>query len=126
MRILGVTIPDEKRLEIGLTVIYGIGRVRSHEILSSAGIDYGKKGKDVTTSEENEIRKIVDGYRVEGDLKRDVSLHIKRKKDIMSYQGTRHMKNLPVRGQRTKVNSRTVRGNTRRTMGSGKTKTEKK
>jgi len=126
MRILGVTIPDDKRLEVGLTVIYGIGRVRSKEILSKVGIDYGKKGKEVTTEEENNIRKEIEEFKVEGDLKREVSLHIKRKKDIMSYEGTRHIKHLPLNGQRTKTNSRTVRGNVRKTMGSGKTKTEKK
>ena len=126
MRILGVTIPDDKRLEVGLTVIYGIGRARSKEILSKLNLDHGKKAKDVSTAEENDIRKEIEAFKVEGDLKRDISLHIKRKKDIMSYAGTRHMKRLPLRGQRTKTNSRTVRGNVRKTMGSGKTKTEKK
>ncbi|GMQ94967.1 MAG: 30S ribosomal protein S13 [Patescibacteria group bacterium] len=126
MRILGVTIPDKKRLEIGLVSIYGIGRPRARKILDEAGIDYGKKAEGVSREEENEIRKIVETFKVEGDLKREISINIKRMKDIMCYRGTRHMKKLPLRGQRTKTNSRTVRGNVRKTMGSGKRTAEKK
>jgi small subunit ribosomal protein S13 len=126
MRILGITIPDEKRLEIGLTAIYGIGRPKAKAILDDAGVDYGKKPKEVTAEEENKIRKYIEELKVEGDLKREVAGNIKRLKDIMSYRGTRHFKKLPTRGQRTKTNSRTGRGNVRKTMGSGKTKTDKK
>ncbi len=126
MRILGITIPEEKRLEIGLTAIYGIGRPKAKEILESAGVDYGKKPKEVTSDEENKIRKLIEECKVEGDLKREIATNIKRLKDVMSYRGTRHIKRLPVRGQRSKTNSRTVRGNVRKTMGSGRTKVDKK
>lgn len=126
MRILGINIPDEKRMEIGLTVVYGIGRSRAQEILKKAGVDFGAKPKDLNSEEENEIRKAVESYRVEGDLKRDIGANIKRLKDIQSYRGSRHAKNLPVRGQRTKTNSRTRRGNVRKTMGSGKKTVDKK
>ena len=126
MRISGITIPDAKRLEIGLTSIYGIGRPQARRILEEAKIDFGKKGKEVTTTEESSIKKIIDEIKIEGDLKREKAGNIKRLKDIKSYRGTRHFKALPTRGQRTKTNSRTIRGNVRRTMGSGRTKVEKK
>lgn len=126
MRISGITIPDNKQLEVGLTSIFGIGRSLSKKILEEAAIDYSKKAKDLTNEEENAIRKKVESCMTEGELKRKISADIKRLKDIHSYRGTRHSKKLPARGQRTKVNSRTVRGNVRRTMGSGKRKTEKK
>lgn len=126
MRILGVTIPDEKRLEISLTAVYGIGRPRAHEILDSAKIEYGKKAKDLTPDEEARIRKEIEELTLEGDLKREIGANVKRLKDIKSYRGSRHAKKLPVRGQRTKTNSRTVRGNVRKTMGSGRRKAEKK
>lgn len=126
MRISGITIPDEKRLEIGLTAVYGIGRSRAETILSEAGVDPGKKAKDLTEEEENAIRQIVETFSIEGDLKREVSSNVKRLKDIKAYRGSRHARNLPARGQRTKTNSRTVRGNVRKTMGSGRTKVEKK
>ncbi len=126
MRILGITIPEEKRLEIGLTAIYGIGRPKAKEILDNAGVDYGKKPKEVTSDDENKIRKLIEECKVEGDLKREVATNIKRLKDVMSYRGTRHTKRLPVRGQRSKTNSRTIRGNVRKTMGSGRTKVDKK
>ncbi len=125
MRILGITVPNEKRLEIGLTVLYGIGISKARSILDSVGIDRGIKAKDLTEAEENKIRAIVEGMKIEGNLKREISANIKRLKDIKSYRGTRHMKRLPVRGQRTKTNSRTVRGNVRRTMASGKRKESK-
>ena len=121
MRISGITIPDNKRIEMALTVIYGIGRSRAHKILDEAKVEYGKSPKDLTTDEENTIRKIIeDKFVIEGNLKRTVSSNIKRLKDISSYRGSRHARNLPVRGQRTKTNSRTGRGNVRKTMGSGK------
>lgn len=126
MRILGVTIPDEKRLEISLTAVYGIGRPKAKEILDSTGIEHGKKAKELTPAEEAKIRKEIEVLTLEGDLKRKVSNTIKRLKDIKSYRGSRHTKKLPVRGQRTKTNSRTVRGNVRKTMGSGRRKEEKK
>lgn len=126
MRILGITIPDTKRLEIALTTLYGIGRSRALLILNKANIDSGMKAKDLTVEQENEIRKIIETFRIEGDLKREVASNIKRLKDIKTYRGSRHAKRLPSRGQRTKTNSRTIRGNTRKTMGSGRKKEEKK
>ena len=126
MRISGVTIPDEKRLEIALTAVFGIGRTRAKQILDKAGIDYGKKAKDLSVDEEADLIKLVQEFRIEGDLRREIAGNIKRLKDIGSYRGTRHSLRLPVRGQRTKTNSRTIRGNVRKTMTSGKTKVEKK
>jgi len=125
MRILGITVPNEKRLEIGLTVLYGIGISAARKILDTVGIDHGKKAKDLTEEEENKIRAIMEGITIEGNLKREISANIKRLKDIKSHRGVRHMKRLPVRGQRTKTNSRTVRGNVRKTMASGKRKESK-
>lgn len=126
MRIQGITIPDTKRLEIGLTAIFGVGRPRAKSILDSVNIDHGKKASDLTPEEENEIRKAIEQFTIEGDLKREVSTNIKRYKDIQCYRGVRHAKVLPVRGQRTKTNSRTVRGNVVKTMGSGKRSVDKK
>jgi small subunit ribosomal protein S13 len=125
MRILGITVPNEKRLEIGLTCIYGVGISTARKILDQVGVDHGKKAKDLTEAEENKIRAIVEGMTIEGNLKREVSANIKRMKDIKSYKGTRHMKRLPARGQRTKTNSRTIRGNVRKTMASGRRKESK-
>jgi small subunit ribosomal protein S13 len=126
MRILGITIPDNKRLEIGLTAIYGVGRTRAKQILDHVGIEHGAKPKDVSSDDETKIRALIEeGGKVEGDLKREISMHIKRLKDIRAYRGTRHEKHLPARGQSTKTNSRTVRGNVRKTMGSGRRKVEK-
>jgi len=126
MRIQGITLPDKKRMEIALTAIYGIGRPLSKKILEQAKVDIDKKAKDVTPEEENAIRAIVESMTIEGDLRRGVSANIKRLKDIGSYKGMRHARRLPVRGQRTKTNTRTVRGNVRKTMGSGKRTVEKK
>jgi small subunit ribosomal protein S13 len=126
MRILGITIPDTKRLDVALTVLYGVGRSRATNILKQAKIDPTIKSKDLSVEQENEIRKIIESFKIEGDLKREVASNIKRHKDIKTYRGTRHMRRLPVRGQRTKTNSRTVRGNIRKTMGSGRKKEEKK
>ncbi|MDO8572521.1 MAG: 30S ribosomal protein S13 [bacterium] len=125
MRISGITIPDNKRLEIGLSAIFGIGRARAQKILNEAGVSFDTKGKEVSPADENKIRKIIETFKTEGDLKREISMNIKRLKDIKSYRGSRHMRGLPVRGQRTKTNSRTVRGNVRKTMGSGRRKVEK-
>jgi small subunit ribosomal protein S13 len=126
MRILGITIPDEKRLDIGLTILYGIGRSRAGQILDQAGIDRASKAKDVGVSEENKIRTLIESLALEGDLKREVAGNIKRLKDIKAYRGVRHTRGLPVRGQRTKTNSRTRRGNVRKTMGTGRKVVDKK
>jgi len=126
MRVVGITIPDNKRLKVGLTVLYGIGVSRAISILKDAGVDPEKKGSEITAEEENKIRKVVESLKIEGDLKREVSSNIKRLKDIKSYRGLRHIKKLPCRGQRTKTNSRTLRGNTRKTMGTGRKVADKK
>lgn len=126
MRILGITLPDDKRMEIALTVLYGIGRARAKKILTEAKVDFGKKAPEVTVDEENAIRTLVEGYKLEGDLKRETSTNIKRLRDIKSYRGSRHAKGLPGRGQRTKTNSRTRRGNVRKTMGTGRRADSKK
>lgn len=125
MRILGITIPDEKRLEIGLSAIFGIGISSARRILDQVGIDRGKRAKELSLDEENKIRAIVEKMTIEGNLKREIAGNIKRLKDIKSYRGVRHLKRLPVRGQRTKTNSRTVRGNVRKTMASGRRKESK-
>lgn len=126
MRILGITIPDEKRLEVGLTVLYGIGRPLAKTILAKAKVDFGTKAKDLTVEQENAIRKEVEANKIEGDLKREVASNIKRLKDIKSLRGSRHQRGLPSRGQRTKTNSRTRRGNIRKTMGTGRRAADKK
>ena len=126
MRILGITLPDEKRMEIALTAVFGIGRPRAIQILQEAKVDEGKKPTEVSSDEEAKIRELVEAYTLEGDLKREVSQNIKRLRDIKSYRGTRHAKGLPSRGQRTKTNSRTRRGNTRKTMGTGRRADSKK
>lgn len=125
MRILGITIPEEKRIEIGLTVLFGVGRPLAHKILDEANVDYGLKPKDINVDQENKIRKIIESLKVEGDLKREVAGNIKRLKDIKSYRGSRHARNLPVRGQRTKTNARTKRG-AKKTMGTGRKIADKK
>ena len=109
-RIKGIDIPNEKRIEIALTYIYGIGRNLSKQILTAANVDLNKKAKDLTDEELTRIRKEVDNHTVEGDLRREVNMNIKTKMEINSYQGTRHKKNLPVRGQRTNRNARTRKG----------------
>ena len=120
-RIAGINLPKDKRVEIGLTYIFGIGRNLSKQILQTAQIDVNKKVKDLADQEVNRLREIIEkNYKVEGELKREVLLNIKRLKEIDTYRGSRHSKNLPCRGQRTKTNTRTVRGNVRRTMGSGR------
>lgn len=124
-RIAGVNLP-EKRIEVALTYIYGIGRATSRQILEKNSIDFDKKVSKLTAEEEQKLRNIIeDKLTVEGDLRRDRMLNVKRLKDINSYRGMRHIKSLPANGQRTKTNSRTVRGNVRRTATSGKRTLEK-
>ncbi len=125
MRITGITIPEKKRLQYGLTEIFGVGLSTSRKILDRAKVKWTSFPKEVTADEENAIRKIIEEMKVEGALKRDIAGNIKRLKDIKSYRGVRHMKRLPVRGQRTKTNSRTIRGNVRKTMASGRRKESK-
>ena len=126
MRILGITIPDEKRIAVGLMALYGIGHSKASDILKIAKVSPDKKSKELTQDEENAIRKVVEGLTLEGDLKREISGNIKRLKDIKAYRGVRHTKGLPARGQRTKTNSRTRRGNIRKTMGTGRRAVDKK
>ncbi len=123
IRIAGVNLPVEKKADIALTYIFGIGNTRSLKILAEAKVNTETRLKDLKESEINTIREIVEKKNtVEGDLRREVASNIKRLKEINCYRGTRHTKHLPLRGQRTKTNSRTVRGNKRLTAGSGKVK----
>lgn len=124
MRISGITIPDEKHLSYALTAVYGIGLKRSESILDELSIAHTTKPTELTTEQENAIREKVESFTIEGELKRQVSGNIKRLKDIDSYRGSRHAKRLPARGQRTKTNSRTLKG-AKKTMGSGRRKLEK-
>ena len=123
-RIAGINLPAEKRVEIALTYIYGIGRSVSNQILDEARINPDTLAKDLTSKEEAKLREIISRYKVEGDLKREQQQNIKRLQEIGSYRGFRHLRRLPVRGQRTKTNARTKRGK-RVTMGSGKIKAQK-
>jgi len=125
MRIAGITIPEEKRLEIALTALYGVGRPRARMTLASLGIDAGKKAKELSEKEEAKLRETIEKFAIEGELRRQITGNIRRLKDIKSYRGSRHAKKLPARGQQTKTNSRTVRGNKRTTMTSGRRKLEK-
>lgn len=125
MRISGVTIPDDKQLAYALPQIYGIGPSLARTILTSAGVPFDKKGKDLSADEEQKIRSLAESYAIEGELHREIGQNIKRLKDIKSARGLRHERHLPVRGGRTKTNSRTVRGNVRKTMGSGRRTLEK-
>ncbi len=125
MRIAGVTISDDKQLAYALPYIYGIGPTRAREILTQAGVAFDKKGKDLTSDEEQKIRSLAEAFLIEGELRREVSQNIKRLKDIHAARGERHSRGLPVRGQRTKTNSRTRRGNVRKTMTSGRRTLEK-
>ncbi|WMM25594.1 30S ribosomal protein S13 [Tissierella sp. MB52-C2] len=109
-RIAGVDLPRDKRIEIGLTYIFGIGRPRANEILSKAGVNPNTRVKDLTESEVASLRAVIDGYHVEGDLRREIALNIKRLREINCYRGVRHRRGLPVRGQRTKTNARTRKG----------------
>ena len=125
LRIAGITIPEKKRLEIGLTAIYGVGRPRAQETLKALGIDPGTRPEKLSAKEETALREAIEKFIVEGELRRFISGNIRRLKDIKAHRGIRHMKKLPVRGQTSKTNSRTVRGNVRKTMTSGRRKLEK-
>ena|ERR1700733_11627709 len=124
LRIAGITVP-EKRLEIALTSIYGVGRPRALATLAALGIEAGKRPADLSAKEESSLREAIEKFTLEGELKRQISGNVRRLRDIKSYRGSRHTKHLPVRGQRTKTNSRTIRGNKRVTMTSGRRKLEK-
>ena len=110
-RIAGITLPDEKRIEVGLTYIFGIGRTSSLRILGLAKVDKNKKVKDLSEDEVNKIRQVIEkSEKIEGDLRKEISLNVKRLMEISSYRGMRHRRRLPVRGQRTKTNARTRKG----------------
>lgn len=127
VRIAGINIPDNKRIEVALTYVYGIGLSTSQKILKELEISVDTRTKDLTAEEANRLREAIEKkYRVEGELRHIVKSNIKRLKEIGCYRGTRHQKGLPSRGQRTKTNTRTVRGNTRKTMGSGRKKSDSK
>ncbi|MEK7482308.1 MAG: 30S ribosomal protein S13 [Patescibacteria group bacterium] len=120
-RIAGINIPENKQIRVALTYIYGIGPVLAVRALKSAGVDPFIKSSALTPEELQRLRELIEKqYRVEGELRRDKMMNIKRLKDIGSWRGSRHIKGLPVRGQKTRINSRTVRGNVRKTVGSGK------
>ncbi len=127
MRIIGVNIPDDKKLGVSLTYIFGVGKRTASSVLQKAGVDQDKRAKDLTGEEVNKIQKVFDGsYTLEGELRQQVRSNVKRLKNSGTYRGVRHTRQLPTRGQRTKSNSRTVRGNVRKTAGSGRRKTELK
>lgn len=126
VRIAGVNLANNKRVEIALTYIFGIGNSKAKKILTDLKIDFNTKIKDLTEGDVAKLRDVIEKTeRVEGDLRREVLANIKRLKEIKAYRGSRHAKGLPVHGQRTKTNTRTVRGNVRRTMGSGKVSIQK-
>lgn len=125
MRIAGVTIPDNKQLAYSLPLIFGIGSTRALEILKEAKIAPTKKGSELTGEDEQKIRSLAEAYLIEGELRREIGQNIKRLKDIRAARGDRHARGLPVRNQRTKTNSRTRRGNVRKTMTSGRRTLEK-
>lgn len=126
-RIAGINIPNEKRIEASLPYLYGIGLPLARKILAAVKIDPNKRTKDLTEEELNRIRDFIEkNYKVEGNLRQQVLLNIKRLKEIAAYRGIRHIRGLPVRGQRTKTNSRTRRGNVRKTAGSGRAKSAEK
>ncbi len=125
MRILGINIPNEKRLDIGLTSLYGVWSATSLKVLKQVKVDPSTKSKDLSIDQENAIRKLIEEMTIEGNLRREIASNVKRLKDIKAYRGIRHMRKLPVKGQRTKTNSRTVRGNVRNTMASGRRKESK-
>jgi len=125
-RIAGITLPPNKRMDIALRYIYGIGATTARDLLTATGIDASVRAKDITEADAQKLNEAIRVYRVEGDLRRDIMSNIKRLREIGSYRGVRHMRGLPVRGQRTKTNSRTRRGNVRKTVGSGRKKTSEK
>lgn len=116
MRIAGVELPDQKRVDIGLTYLYGIGRSNVRKLLEMARLDGAKRIKDLSEDEVGRIQKSLDSFKIEGDLRQEISQHIRRLEEIVSYRGVRHRKGLPVRGQRTRSNSRTKKGK-RKTVG---------
>lgn len=121
VRIAGISLPAQKRIEAALPVLYGVGFSRSRKILTAVKIDLNKRTADLTESEVSKLKDFIESnFKVEGALRQEVSQNIKRQKEIGSYRGMRHIRGLPVRGQRTKTNSRTVRGNVRKTAGSGR------
>lgn len=125
MRISGVTIPNDKQLAYALPLLFGIGPSRARDILHRSGVHANKKGRELSSEEEQRIRTLAESFMIEGELRREIGQNIKRLKDIRSARGERHSKGLPVRGQRTKTNSRTRRGNVRKTMTSGRRTLEK-
>ncbi len=125
MRVAGIILPDHKQIAFAMTAVHGIGRARALQIAEEAKVDPVKKAKDITQDEEARLRTLIEKFTIEGELRREVARNIKRLKDIKSYRGSRHAKGLPTRGQRTKTNSRTLRGNKRNTMTSGRRKLEK-
>ncbi len=125
MRISGITIPEKKQLSVGLTTLYGVGFTTAAKVLAEAKVPLDAKPADLSVDQENAIRKLLEAKTIEGNLKRETGANVKRLKDIKCYRGVRHMKRLPVKGQRTKTNSRTIRGNVRNTMGSGRRKESK-
>lgn len=125
MRIAGVTIPDDKQLAYSLPLIFGIGPTRARDILTEVGISFVTKGSEITPEQEQSIRTLAEGFTIEGELRREIGQNVKRLKDIRSNRGMRHERGLPVRNQRTKTNSRTRRGNVRKTMTSGRRSLEK-
>jgi small subunit ribosomal protein S13 len=121
MRLVGIVIPDEKKIVVALTYIYGIGQTRANKIVREAKIDPDKRAKTLSLEEANRLKEVIEkNYKIEGDLRREITANIKRLKDIKTYRGIRHARRLPVRGQSTKRNSRTVRGNVRKSVGSGR------
>jgi small subunit ribosomal protein S13 len=127
LRIAGVTIPENKKIIVSLAYIYGIGQSLAGKIISNLKIDASKKISELTEEEANKLRDFIEkNYKIEGELKREIQSNIKRLKEIGSYRGSRHSRGLPVRGQRTKTNSRTRRGNVRKTVGSGRKKSSEK
>lgn len=127
MRVAGVNIPDNKKLSIALGYIYGVGRSNALVVLEATKIDKEKRAKDLTPEEVNKLQSFLEkNYKIEGELRQVIKQNVNRLRDIKAYRGVRHMRKLPVRGQRTKTNSRTVRGNVRKTAGSGKRKVELK
>jgi small subunit ribosomal protein S13 len=127
MRLLGINIPDEKRVEVALTYFYGVGRATSHRALASVQVSPDKRAKELTAEEVNRIKNWIEkNCKVEGELRQVIRRNIQRLKDLQTYRGSRHARRLPVHGQRTRTNSRTVRGNVRKTAGSGKRKVDLK
>ena len=127
MRISGVNIPDNKRIDVSLRYLYGVGASLAKKVLKETGIEPSKRAKELMPDEVNKIQNLLEkNYKVEGELRQIIKHNVTMLKDMLSYRGMRHSRRLPVRGQRTKTNSRTVRGNTRKTAGSGKRKTELK